>query len=142
MEALTKALLQIPELAELLRRVEDGRCPAALSGAAPVHRAQIAAALAAGLDRPLVMVCGDDKEAGRLRLDLQTLMGEEPLVLPARDFQLTAASFSHAWEHRRVAALHVHQLFHVDLLARHGFNLFFQLSERPQPDPPARCRPP
>ncbi|MBU5625577.1 transcription-repair coupling factor [Oscillibacter sp. MSJ-2] len=106
MEALTNALLKIPEIEELARRIEGGRCPVAVSGTAPVHRSQISASLAQRLSRPLVMVCGDEKEALRLCLDLKTLMGREPLRLLSRDFQLTSAAFSRSWEHRRLAALY------------------------------------
>ena len=106
MKALKNALANIPEIAELMQRIEGGRCPVAVTGVAPVHRSQIAAAVALELDRPLVMVCPDEKEADRLCLDLRTLMGREPLRLTARDFQLSSAAFSRGWEHRRLSALY------------------------------------
>ena len=46
MEQLLQTLLRIPEAGALAAAVEGGRCPAAVTGLAPVHRAQIAAALA------------------------------------------------------------------------------------------------
>ena len=60
------ALLNIPEAAELAQAVERGGCPAAVTGLANVHRAQLAAALSLRAKRPLVMICSDESEANRL----------------------------------------------------------------------------
>ena len=57
MEQLLQTLLRIPEAGALAAAVEGGGCPAAITGLGPVHRAQIAAAVAAESGRPLVMVC-------------------------------------------------------------------------------------
>ena len=46
MELLLKKLLEIPEAAALAEAVERGDCPAAVTGLSPVHKAQMAAALA------------------------------------------------------------------------------------------------
>ena len=59
MELLLKKLLEIPEAASLAQAVEQGGCPAAVTGLSSVHKAQIAAALAHAGDRPLVVVCAD-----------------------------------------------------------------------------------
>ena len=45
MKLLTAAARRLPEVEELLSCLEGGRSPAALSGAAAVHRAHIAAAV-------------------------------------------------------------------------------------------------
>ena len=84
MEQLLQTLLRIPEAGALAAAVDGGLCPAAVTGLAPVHRAQIAAALAADSGRPLVMVCSDEGEAGRMAGDLETLLGVRPLRLYAR----------------------------------------------------------
>ena len=47
MEPFLRQLQTIPEVAELIRRVEDGGCPAAVSGLQPVQRACVGAAVAA-----------------------------------------------------------------------------------------------
>ena len=44
MEQFLRQLQTIPEVAELIRRVEDGGCPAAVSGLPPVQRAAWASA--------------------------------------------------------------------------------------------------
>ena len=45
MEQFLRQLQTIPEAAELIRRVEEGGCPAAVSGLQPVQRACVGAAV-------------------------------------------------------------------------------------------------
>ena len=59
MEHFLQKLNTIPEVAELVRRVEDCGCPAAVSGLQIVQRACVGAAIARATDRPAVFVCGD-----------------------------------------------------------------------------------
>ena len=107
MEQLLQTLLRIPEAGALAAAVDGGLCPAAVTGLAPVHRAQIAAALAADSGRPLVMVCSDEGEAGRMAGDLETLLGVRPLRLYARElFVRAGAVASRQWEHARIGALY------------------------------------
>ena len=107
MELLLKKLLEIPEAASLAEAVEKGGCPAAVTGLSSVHKAQIAAALAHGTCRPLVMVCADEAEAGRLAGDLETLMGVPALRLYARElFVRAGAVASRQWEMARIGALY------------------------------------
>ena len=83
MEQFLKQLHTIPEVAELVRRVEEGGCPAAVSGLQPVQRACVGAAVARGTGRPAVFVCGDEREAQQLRGDLQTVSYTH-LTLPTK----------------------------------------------------------
>jgi len=107
MEQLLKTLLHIPEAAALAAAVENGGCPAAVTGLAPVHRAQIAAAVALETGRPLVMVCDHESEANRLAEDLQALLGQAPLKLYARELFVRAGTVvSRQWEHNRIATLY------------------------------------
>lgn len=107
MELLLKKLLEIPEAASLAEAVEKGGCPAAVTGLSSVHKAQIAAALAHGTNRSLVMVCADEAEAGRLAGDLETLLGVPALRLYARElFVRTGAVASRQWEMARIGALY------------------------------------
>ena len=46
MDAFLKTLQTLPEVAELVSRVENGGCPAVLTGTQPVQRACIGAAVA------------------------------------------------------------------------------------------------
>ena len=56
MDAFLKALQTLPEVAELISRVENGGCPAVLTGTQPVQRACIGAAVADGSKRPMVFL--------------------------------------------------------------------------------------
>ena len=87
MEAFLKTLQTLPEVAELISRVESGGCPAVLTGTQPVQRACVGAAVAAGAGRPMVFVCADEREARQLAGDLQSLTGRTPVTLLAREWQ-------------------------------------------------------
>ena len=54
MEQFLRQLQTIPEAAELIRRVEEGGCPAAVSGLQPVQRACVGAAVARASRRSAV----------------------------------------------------------------------------------------
>jgi len=107
MEALLKELLQIPELQELAQNVERGDCPAVLTGTAPVHRSQAAAALSRATGRPLVFLCHDEAEARRTVEDLRSLLAVRPRLLTAREWQLrSSAAASHDFQRSRLAVLY------------------------------------
>ena len=107
MEQFLQQLKTIPEISELIRRVEEGGCPAAVTGLQPVQRACVGAAIAAAADRPAVFVCGDDREVRQLAGDLRTLTGQEPVLLLSREWQFRpGAVSSREWERSRLAALY------------------------------------
>ena len=107
MKQLLKHPLQIPEIAALAAAAEKGECPAAATGLAPVHRAQVAAAVSMQSGRPLVMVCTDEGEANRLAEDLEALTGVVPGRLLARELFVKAGTvISRQWEMGRIAVLH------------------------------------
>ena len=107
MDAFLKTLQTLPEASELIARVENGGCPAVLTGTAPVQRACIGAAVAAGTGRPAVFLCAEEREARQLAGDLQSLTGQEPVTLLAREWQFRPnAVASREWERSRLAALY------------------------------------
>ena len=107
MEPLLRALLNIPEVAEAAGHIQEGQTPVAITGLSPVHRAQIAAALALQTRRPLVMVCAEEAEATRLAGDLQALTARRPQTLFGSELYVRpGAVTSREWEHRRIAALY------------------------------------
>ena len=107
MEQFLQKLNTIPEVAELVRRVEEGGCPAAVTGLQPVQRACVGAAVAQAAERPAVFVCGDEREARTLAGDLRTLLGMEPVMLLPREWQFRpGAVSSREWERGRLAALY------------------------------------
>ena len=84
MKQFLEQLKTIPEVNELIQRVESGGCPAAVTGLQPVQRACVGAAVTAALERSAVFVCGEERELRQLAGDLQTLLGETPVVLQSR----------------------------------------------------------
>ena len=107
MEQFLRQLQTIPEAAELIRRVEEGGCPAAVSGLQPVQRACVGAAVAAACGRPAVFLCGDEREVQVLSADLETLTGKCPVTLLGREWQFRPGAVgSRDWERGRLAALY------------------------------------
>ena len=106
MKLLTAALSRLPEFEELLAALEGGRSPAALSGAAAIHRVHAAAYIGLTTGRPVVVVCADEGEGQRLARDLGAFTGAPVPVLGPRDFTFhNAAALSRQWEHRRLALM-------------------------------------
>ena len=106
MNRLIQSVAGLPELRELLACVAAGRCPAAATGLSPVHRAMVAAALRHETGRPLLLLCADEGEAGRMAADLRALTGEEPARLFAREWRLRdRVTASHGFEQQRLGAL-------------------------------------
>ena len=106
MKLLTSALNRLPEFQQLLTALEGGRSPAALSGAASVHRCHIAAGVGLTTGRPVVVVCADESEGQKLARDLGAFIGASVPVLGPRDFTFhNAAALSRQWEHRRLALM-------------------------------------
>ncbi len=107
MEQFLRTLNQLPELQELIHRVEEGGCPAAVNGLQPVQRACVGAALTLGTGRPAVFLCAGEREAQQLAGDLKTLLHCEPLMLLSREWQMRAGAVgSRGWEQKRLAALY------------------------------------
>ena len=107
MERFLEQLNTIPEVASLTQRVEAGGCPAAVTGLQPVQRACVGAAVAHATGRPVLFVCGDEREAQTICADLRTLLAKEPVVLPGREWQLRPGAIgSHAFEQSRLGALY------------------------------------
>ncbi|MGI5962383.1 MAG: transcription-repair coupling factor [Lawsonibacter sp.] len=107
MKLLTAVCNRIPEVQQLLAALEGGRSPVALTGAAAVHRAHLAAGVGLITQRPVVVVCADESEGERVSRDLAAFTGESVPLLTPRTFTFhNAATVSRQWEHRRLALLH------------------------------------
>ena len=107
MVQLLRTIFDLPEAVSLAEAVEQRGCPAAVTGLAPVHRAQLSAGLSVQCKRPLVMVCADEAEANHIAEDLAVLLGVEPLKLFARELFVKAGTvISRQWELSRIAALY------------------------------------
>ena len=107
MNTLFHQILNHKEAAALPPLLESGGLPALISGLSPVHRANLAAALRASLDRPLFVVCPDDTAAEAMARDLSSMLGEEVTTLLMRDFVFyPAEAVSRQSEQKRLAALY------------------------------------
>jgi len=107
MKQFLQKLHSLPEVAELVRRAEEGGCPAAVSGLQPVQRACVGAAVAEAAGRSAVFICGDEREARALAGDLGVLTGEAPVLLLSREWKFRPGAVgSRDWERSRLAALY------------------------------------
>jgi transcription-repair coupling factor (superfamily II helicase) len=107
MLALAKALIEEPEISQLISRIDGGGCPAVLSGFGGIHRAHAAAALRSTTGRPFVFICSDEMEAKRMVADLRALLQENVFTLTGREFTFyNAESVSRQLEQRRLRTLY------------------------------------
>jgi len=107
MRALTERLIKEIGFDQLAACVDNGLCPAVVSGVDGVHRAHAAAVLRRNLKRPLVVLCSDEAEQRRIAGDLEALTQEKAVLLSARDFMfynVEGASRQH--EQERLRALY------------------------------------
>ena len=105
MNGIASELLRQPEAGLLLESTLKKEAPL-VTGLSPVHRAMLAAAMAQETGRPMLLLCGDEAEAVRLRADLQAMTGEEITLLRRREWQLRPAAASRSWEYQRLSALY------------------------------------
>ena len=105
MEGLLRDLLLIPEIGEVRKQLDIGKCRALMTGLNPVHKAMTAAALSADSERPLLFLCADERDAQRMAGDLRCLLDTDPVVLPPRELQLRSIdAASRQWEYKRLEA--------------------------------------
>ena len=106
MKIINQAIFENKEAAALPSLLESGGLPALVSGLSSVHRANLAAALREKLEMPLFVICPDEASADSLRRDLESLTGEEVMLLNARDFTFySAMAASRHAEQQRIFAL-------------------------------------
>ena len=106
MTLLNQILTKVPEFEQLLAAMDNGQCPAAVSGLSAVHRAHFAAAIHQRTGQSVVVVCADEGESERMAKDLSSLTGVQVPVLTSRSFTFhNAATVSRQWEHRRLALM-------------------------------------
>lgn len=107
MLSLTKSLLEENEFSRLIAAIDNGMCPAALSGVGNIHRAHAISALRVEMKLPVVAVCADEMDIKRILRDVEELTGETVRVLTGRDFTFyNAESVSRPGEQRRLEILY------------------------------------
>ncbi|MBQ1236563.1 MAG: transcription-repair coupling factor, partial [Oscillospiraceae bacterium] len=107
MEIFINQILAHKEAAALPQLMESGGLPALISGLAPVHRANLAAALQNSLALPLFVICPDDTAAESFAMDLRAMLGKEVNTLLMRDFCFyNAEAVSRGAEQKRISTLY------------------------------------
>ncbi len=87
--------------------LEAGQLPVLYTGLSQVHRAHLAATVAADTGRPLFVISPDDTSAEHFGRDLANLLGKEVPVLTGREFTFMAAdAVSRQEEQRRLGMLY------------------------------------
>ncbi len=106
MKAFTAALMESKDFRRAAALIDAGGCPLVFSGLESIHMAHFAAAVRAVCARPVVVVCSDELECERLRVNLSAFSGEDVRRLLAREFTFyNAESVSRQLEQERLSAL-------------------------------------
>ncbi|MBQ9985393.1 MAG: transcription-repair coupling factor [Oscillospiraceae bacterium] len=106
MLALGELLKQNKDFAKLMQKLEAGECPIALSGLSAIHKAHVIAAVRMITKKQIVCIYADELDVRRAAKDIEIMCGEAPRILPVleRSFH-DVDSFSHEFEHERIATL-------------------------------------
>ena len=107
MESLLSLPRELPEYSRILSAALAGET-VSVYGAAPIHRAHIAAALAEDLSaRKICVILRDEATARSFASDFAAFSGKEPAVLPSRDLMFhRIEGISHEYEQQRLSALY------------------------------------
>lgn len=107
MQEIYNQILNINDAATLPNLVESGNLPALISGLSPIHRVNLAAAIADKRKEPLVVICADESTAESFAADLSIMLGEETKILGMREFALCETeAASHSAEQKRLSTLY------------------------------------
>ena len=106
MKAVSLSIFEAPELSGLPQLADGGALPALVTGLSPIHRAQLAAAMAMETNLPLAFVSPDDTSAETAAKNLAAFLGcEVPVIVSRQLTVLSAEGVSRSGEQRRLAAL-------------------------------------
>lgn len=106
MERITQLITDLTEYDAIAEGIRGGKTPVEVTGLSPIHKANLAAALAGQLHRQAVIICADDLACDRMARDLEAFSDRPPVVLPSREFVFhNIESSSREYEHRRISVL-------------------------------------
>lgn len=107
MNIVFRQILNNREAAALPSLLESGGLPALISGLSPVHRANLAAALAEDRSVKMWVICSDDTTAESFAADLRAMLNEPVSVLGMREFTFyPSEAVSRQSEQSRLATLY------------------------------------
>ena len=104
---LCRALAQLPEIKDLLSRIEAGwGTPVSMDGLSHAHKAHLIATVRRLTGRPVVALCADEAETALMAADLAAWTQEQVKTLPFREWIFyPAEAISREWEHARLDTL-------------------------------------
>ena len=106
MEQITQLMTELTEYDAIVTGIHNGKTPVEVTGLAPIHKANLAAALSGQLHRQAVVICADDLACDRMARDLEAFSDRAVAVLPSREFVFhNVESSSREYEHRRISVL-------------------------------------
>ena len=106
MKEFARLLEQHPVFRQLTQAIHEGRTPVTMSGLAESHKSHFSAALAASLERPVLVIAHDEATALRMARDMAVLSGVPVFNYPSRDFVLLGMDGASAeYEHQRLKVL-------------------------------------
>lgn len=106
MERIAQLITDLTEFDTITAGITGGKTPVEVTGLAPIHKANLTAALAGQLHRQAVVICADDLACDRMARDIEAFSDRPVAVLPTREFVFhNIESSSRDYEHRRIAVL-------------------------------------
>lgn len=106
MERITQLIADLTEYDSIAEGLKAGKSPVEVTGLAPIHKANLTAALAGQLHKQAVVICADDLACSRMARDLEAFSERPVEILPAREFVFhNIESSSREYEHKRISAL-------------------------------------
>ncbi len=106
MERITQLITDLTEFDTITAGISGQKTPVEVTGLAPIHKANLAAALAEQLHRQAVVICADDLACERMARDIESFSERQTAVLPSREFVFhNIESSSRDYEHRRISVL-------------------------------------
>lgn len=106
MEKIARLITGLTEFDAIVEGIQAKKTPVEVTGLAPIHKANLAAALAEQMHRQIVVICADDLACDRIARDIEGFSERPVAVLPAREFIFhNIESSSREYEHRRISVL-------------------------------------
>lgn len=106
MERIAQLITDLTEYDTILDSVRNRKTPVEVTGLSPIHKANLAAALAGQLHRQAVVICPDELACDRMARDLEAFSDRAVVILPTREFVFhNIESSSREYEHKRISVL-------------------------------------
>ena len=106
MERIAQLITDLTEYDTILDSVRNRKTPVEVNGLSPIHKANLAAALAGQLHRQAVVICPDELACDRMARDLEAFSDRAVAILPTREFIFhNIESSSREYEHKRISVL-------------------------------------